>query len=45
MFDKENLIPLILIDSQNKLQIYTGEQNPNPAPGMKLIFQRQNQIK
>jgi hypothetical protein len=45
MFDKDNLIPLILIDSQNKLQIYTGEQNPNPASGMKLIYQRRNEIK
>jgi NhaP-type Na+/H+ or K+/H+ antiporter len=38
MFDKEKIIPLMLIDSQQKLQIYTDEQNPNPAPGTKLIY-------
>jgi NhaP-type Na+/H+ or K+/H+ antiporter len=33
------MIPLILIDTQNNLTIYTDEQNPKPAVGMRLIYQ------
>jgi NhaP-type Na+/H+ or K+/H+ antiporter len=33
------LIPLILIDTQNNLQIYTDDQQPQPAQGMQLIYQ------
>ena len=35
----ERMIPLILIDMQNNLTIYTDEQNPKPAVGMRLIYQ------
>ncbi len=35
----EKMIPLILIDMQNNLTIYTDEQNPKPAVGMRLIYQ------
>jgi len=38
LFDEKKMIPLILIDSQSKLQIYTDEQKPNPASGTKLIY-------
>ena len=33
------LIPLILIDEQNNLTVYTDEQHPKPAIGMRLIYQ------
>ncbi len=33
------IIPLILIDEQNNLTVYTDEQHPKPAIGMRLIYQ------
>lgn len=39
LFNKEKMLPLILINSQNNLIIYTDEQIPKPAPGMRMIYQ------
>jgi NhaP-type Na+/H+ or K+/H+ antiporter len=35
----ESIIPLILINAQSNLIIYTDEQPPRPEPGMRLIYQ------
>ena len=43
LFNKEKMIPLILIDSQNKLIVYTDEQVPNPTVGTRLIYQEINE--
>lgn len=40
MLDNDSIIPLILIDSQNNLLIYTDEEKPKPAPGTRLIYQQ-----
>ena len=39
LVDTDKIIPLVLIDTQNNLTIYTDEQNPKPAAGMGLIYQ------
>ncbi len=39
LFSKDKALPLILIDTQNNLMIYTDEQKPNPTPGIRLIYQ------
>ena len=38
-FNRKNIIPLILIDTQKNLMIYTDDNKLAPAPGMKLIYQ------
>jgi hypothetical protein len=40
--DTENILPLILIDTQNNLTIYTDQQKPRLAAGMRLIYQTKN---
>jgi hypothetical protein len=39
IIEQNNLIPLMLIDTQNNLQIYTDEQALTPVTGTKLICQ------
>ena len=39
LFKKEKMIPLILIDSQENLIVYTDEHTPNPTVGTRLIYQ------
>jgi len=39
LISSEKIIPLILIDSQNNMIVYTDEQIPKPAIGMRLIYQ------
>jgi hypothetical protein len=39
LIGNEKIIPLILIDSQNNMAIYTDEQNPKPTGGMRIIYQ------
>ena len=41
-FDQDNVIPLMLIDEQKNLLIFTDEKKPQPEPGMQLIFQDMN---
>jgi NhaP-type Na+/H+ or K+/H+ antiporter len=38
-YNETNKLPLILIEAQNKLMIYTDGQKPKPARGMRLIYQ------
>jgi NhaP-type Na+/H+ or K+/H+ antiporter len=39
LLNQEKMIPLILVDTQNNLIIYTDEQEPKPVMGTKLIYQ------
>jgi NhaP-type Na+/H+ or K+/H+ antiporter len=37
-FDSESILPLVMIDTQNNLIIYTEEQIPKPTVGSQLIY-------
>lgn len=38
LLKNENVIPMIIVDSQKKLMVYTEDKRPKLAPGMDLIF-------
>jgi NhaP-type Na+/H+ or K+/H+ antiporter len=39
VIDQEDILPLILIDAQKNLKIFTDKEQPQPEPGMLLIYQ------
>jgi hypothetical protein len=38
-YDEQKMLPIVLIDAQNTLLVYTDEQPPKPVPESKLIYQ------
>jgi hypothetical protein len=41
----DTILPLILIDAQKNLIVYTDEKKPKPEPGMMLVYHDSNAIK
>ena len=39
LLNNKNILPLLLVDLQNNLIIYTDEQGPKAARGMRLVYQ------